>query len=175
MTTFSQYTKAQFDEKIRGIWELSTTLQNKFEKYFEFFKPDGDICDKFPTEMTSPESQVGIITKVKGAHDVVKYIKANCTMPGVSITEAFLAIGAKVATIVANLFGMFAFKLVKIVYRAVKLIYFIYKAVNSSDADTQWEYWGKAAGSAINIVWMVLNPTARRRRRMRNKLRRHKL
>jgi hypothetical protein len=138
-------------------------------KLSEVNMPD---CSDLP-ESIDEAAQQSFMMKVKATFQAVKFL-APCS----KMAEIFKgAIGAlagiaitKIVEILTDLMGLFVIKILKIVWALVKLLYYIGQAIahrNDANNIARSEYWGKAAGTGVRVVMILLGVG---RKKMKRKL-----
>ena len=129
-----------------------------FSKLSEINMPD---CSDLPDSIDEAAQQ-SFVMKVKAIYETVKFL-APCS----KLAEIFKGAIAgligyaitKVVEILTDLMGLFVIKILKIVWTLVKLLYYIGQAVahrNDKNNIERSQYWGKAAGSGVRLVLIIL-------------------
>lgn len=150
-------------------------------------------CSKLDPHKMSEEYEKGkpkVLDKLAGAWNSLKYLHKclatadrektdskllNAINKFISILNfSLVALGLLTlidifASTVANVFGFFFLKGIKIAFWGLRALYSIFKALEERrrdviDKSIEYRFWGIAAGSAVRIVYTILSPTEKKKK-----------
>ena len=116
-------------------------------------------CSLLPDSNEAIKEVTKISTKFIGSYYLLKQVAKCIDLKGFILTNIIEMAVEKFIKYLVVIFGVGIFKVLKFAFAVTKIIYFVYKA-NSSDnenkIDEKYRYYGKAAGTAINLIFQLL-------------------
>lgn len=172
------------DNKFQSELNIKSLMISKEEKI---------SCSKLDPNKMHEEYEKGkpkVLDKLAGAWNSLKYLYQCLTTTDRSKTDSkflsaiekfisilnfsLIALGLITlvdifASTVANIFGFFFLKGLKIAFWGIRAIYSIFKALEERrrdiiDKSIEYRFWGVAAGSAVRIVYTILSPTEKKKK-----------
>jgi hypothetical protein len=84
---------------------------------------------------------------------------------GFIVQRVLMVVIEKVISILANIFSLFAITILKVVYFALKLGHYLYKAHKTDNLKKRSGHLGNAVGTAVRIVLVIVGVEKRRRKK----------
>lgn len=129
-------------------------------------------CSEFPDNEIYEQNKKSTLDYIADGWAVIKFIGVNC-FEGLSkkggefealkkrifeflpvLTEEFLSNMITVfSSFVPKIISFFVEKGLSLIWWIVKVLYYIYKAINSNVDESAFDYWGKAVGGSIRIIY----------------------
>jgi len=126
-------------------------------------------CNDLPTVINQEQvcSSSTLATKASAVWKILTWENAKtCLIAvglGLIIKKALTYLIEKVITILVNIFSLFAVTVLKVVYFAVKVGYYIYQAVRETNMKKKSGFWGDAVGSAVRMLLVIAGVDRRRK------------
>lgn len=125
-------------------------------------------CSKLPENEINAEGKVSFFKKVGAALGALKMVW-NCSKKTQMIVAITTTIIAQIVSIILSIFTSGIWKIIKMAYSAISMLYYIGKALIVEDKKDKAASWGSAVGNGIAIVKDLLIG-----RKRKHKFRKHK-
>lgn len=127
-------------------------------------------CDNLPPYLIDKEKdtciKVSFATKALAAIKLFSFQNVLTCVAFLGANQIFVKIAGfaidKVLSILLNVVGLFAYGIIKIVYYAVKIIFYLYEAHSEKDKRKKSQNFGDAVGTAIKIILTIIQVSRRR-------------
>ena len=140
-------------------------------------------CSQLPEDKIYEKNNVMILDRMAGGWSALKYM-GKCVLESLpnqameafkehvtefikSLTEDFLIkIVSIFSSMITKIISLFYEKALSLVWWAMKVIYYVYKGINPDEGESALNFWGKAAGGSIRLVYIAFSPVGTRRRKL---------
>jgi hypothetical protein len=151
-------------KEIANSWKASEATKKAIHENYAISN-----CDNLPVTIDNKDrcNNASLASKVVALWNIITFDNVkNCLISfgiGTAINKMIGFAVEKILSIIANMFSLFAVTIIKVVFYAARMLYFIIKATNQIKIVEKSESWGSAAGNAIKIVLTILGIAKKRK------------